>query len=147
MVTDSMKFSIEYYTFGMKGLKSFVKNRSITNLGIKLAFRSCWPTMWRWSLSNSFLRKHCDHSCLLACVADGELYAGTVSNFQGNEPIIYKSLSQGTALKTENSLNWLQGTVVWMQSNGFYYHYVQEGFYCRMDKYSALKAEKCCIAA
>uniref|UniRef100_A0A3P8TK21 Sema domain-containing protein n=1 Tax=Amphiprion percula TaxID=161767 RepID=A0A3P8TK21_AMPPE len=38
----------------------------------------------------------------------GELYAGTVSNFQGNEPIIYKSLSQGTALKTENSLNWLQ---------------------------------------
>ncbi|TNN43350.1 Semaphorin-4B [Liparis tanakae] len=40
--------------------------------------------------------------------SDGELYAGTVSNFQGNEPIIYKSLSQGTALKTENSLNWLQ---------------------------------------
>lgn len=40
---------------------------------------------------------------------DGELYTGTVSNFQGNEPIIYKSLVQGTALKTENSLNWLQG--------------------------------------
>uniref|UniRef100_A0A3Q1C833 Sema domain-containing protein n=1 Tax=Amphiprion ocellaris TaxID=80972 RepID=A0A3Q1C833_AMPOC len=31
-----------------------------------------------------------------AIMADGELYAGTVSNFQGNEPIIYKSLSQGT---------------------------------------------------
>ncbi|XP_013858996.1 sema domain, immunoglobulin domain (Ig), transmembrane domain (TM) and short cytoplasmic domain, (semaphorin) 4Ba [Austrofundulus limnaeus] len=43
-----------------------------------------------------------------AIMAGGELYAGTVSNFQGNEPIIYKSLSQGTALKTENSLNWLQ---------------------------------------
>uniref|UniRef100_A0A673CH00 Semaphorin-4B-like n=1 Tax=Sphaeramia orbicularis TaxID=375764 RepID=A0A673CH00_9TELE len=43
-----------------------------------------------------------------AIMADGELYAGTVSNFQGNEPIIYKTLSQGTALKTENSLNWLQ---------------------------------------
>ncbi|KAM9808355.1 sema domain, immunoglobulin domain (Ig), transmembrane domain (TM) and short cytoplasmic domain, (semaphorin) 4Ba [Neosynchiropus ocellatus] len=43
-----------------------------------------------------------------AIMADGELYAGTVSNFQGNEPIIYKSLSQGTSLKTENSLNWLQ---------------------------------------
>lgn len=40
---------------------------------------------------------------------DGELYAGTVSNFQGNEPVIYKSLGQGTALKTENSLKWLQG--------------------------------------
>ncbi|KAM6937321.1 sema domain, immunoglobulin domain (Ig), transmembrane domain (TM) and short cytoplasmic domain, (semaphorin) 4Ba [Xenentodon cancila] len=43
-----------------------------------------------------------------AIIADGELYTGTVSNFQGNEPIIYKSLSQGAALKTENSLNWLQ---------------------------------------
>lgn len=40
---------------------------------------------------------------------DGELYTGTVSNFQGNEPVIYKSLGQGTALKTENSLKWLQG--------------------------------------
>ncbi|KAM6980238.1 semaphorin-4B isoform 2-T2 [Aplochiton taeniatus] len=43
-----------------------------------------------------------------AIIVDGELYAGTVSNFQGNEPVIYKSLGQGTALKTENSLNWLQ---------------------------------------
>lgn len=40
---------------------------------------------------------------------DGELYTGTASNFQGNEPVIYKSLGQGTALKTENSLKWLQG--------------------------------------
>ncbi|XP_062327179.1 semaphorin-4B [Osmerus eperlanus] len=43
-----------------------------------------------------------------AIIVDGELYAGTVSNFQGNEPVIYKSLGPGTALKTENSLNWLQ---------------------------------------
>ncbi|KAI5098328.1 semaphorin-4B isoform X1, partial [Silurus meridionalis] len=43
-----------------------------------------------------------------AIMADGELYAATVSNFQGNEPIIYKSFGQGTTLKTENSLNWLQ---------------------------------------
>ncbi|XP_063053578.1 sema domain, immunoglobulin domain (Ig), transmembrane domain (TM) and short cytoplasmic domain, (semaphorin) 4Ba [Engraulis encrasicolus] len=43
-----------------------------------------------------------------AIMADGELYAGTVSNFQGNEPVIYKSLGHGSALKTENSLNWLQ---------------------------------------
>lgn len=42
-------------------------------------------------------------------LSDGELYTGTVSNFQGNEPVIYKSLGQGTALKTENSLKWLQG--------------------------------------
>ncbi|XP_023671119.1 semaphorin-4B-like [Paramormyrops kingsleyae] len=43
-----------------------------------------------------------------AIMVDGELYAGTVSNFQGNEHTIYKSLGHGTALKTENSLNWLQ---------------------------------------
>lgn len=45
---------------------------------------------------------------------DGELYTGTVSNFQGNEPVIYKSLGQGTALKTENSLKWLQGECVFL---------------------------------
>lgn len=42
-------------------------------------------------------------------LADGELYAGTVSNFQGNEPTIYRSQESRIALKTENSLNWLQG--------------------------------------
>lgn len=45
----------------------------------------------------------------LSFLADGELYTGTASNFQGNEPVIYKSLGQGAALKTENSLKWLQG--------------------------------------
>lgn len=42
-------------------------------------------------------------------MADGELYAGTVSNFQGNEPTISRSQESRIALKTENSLNWLQG--------------------------------------
>ncbi|XP_036951627.1 semaphorin-4B [Acanthopagrus latus] len=46
-----------------------------------------------------------------AIIVDGELYTGTVSNFQGNEPVIYKSLGQGMALKTENSLKWLQDPV------------------------------------
>ncbi|MGH0163348.1 UNVERIFIED_CONTAM: hypothetical protein FKN15_075419 [Acipenser sinensis] len=43
-----------------------------------------------------------------AIMVDGELYSGTVSNFQGNEPTILKSLGSGTPIKTENSLNWLQ---------------------------------------
>ncbi|XP_075431245.1 semaphorin-4B isoform X2 [Ascaphus truei] len=43
-----------------------------------------------------------------AIMVDGELYAGTVSNFQGNEPVIYKSNGSRISLKTENSLNWLQ---------------------------------------
>ncbi|KAI1235304.1 Semaphorin-4B, partial [Lamprotornis superbus] len=44
-----------------------------------------------------------------AVMVDGELYAGTVSNFQGNEPTISRSQDSRIALKTENSLNWLQG--------------------------------------
>lgn len=67
------------------------------------------------------LGKYLDYSGLFLSVADGELYAGTVSNFQGNEPIIYKSLSQGTSLKTENSLNWLQGTNLWLEGNTVYH--------------------------
>ncbi|XP_038669192.1 sema domain, immunoglobulin domain (Ig), transmembrane domain (TM) and short cytoplasmic domain, (semaphorin) 4Ba isoform X1 [Scyliorhinus canicula] len=43
-----------------------------------------------------------------AIMVEGELYAGTVSNFQGNEPIISRSLGNKPPLKTENSLNWLQ---------------------------------------
>ncbi|KAG8440622.1 hypothetical protein GDO86_006391 [Hymenochirus boettgeri] len=43
-----------------------------------------------------------------AIMVDGELYAGMVSNFQGNEPIIYKSHDSRISLKTESSLNWLQ---------------------------------------
>ncbi|NXW22613.1 SEM4B protein, partial [Circaetus pectoralis] len=46
-----------------------------------------------------------------AVMVDGELYAGTVSNFQGNEPTIYRSQESRIALKTENSLNWLQDPV------------------------------------
>ncbi|KAM4747140.1 semaphorin-4B [Rhinophrynus dorsalis] len=43
-----------------------------------------------------------------AITVDGEVYAGTVSNFQGYEPTIYKSHDSKISLKTENSLNWLQ---------------------------------------
>lgn len=51
-------------------------------------------------------------TCMFCCVTDGELYTATVSNFQGNEPTIYRSLGSGTPLKTENSLNWLQGKYI-----------------------------------
>lgn len=43
-------------------------------------------------------------------LADGELYTGTVSNFQGNDPAISRSQSLRPT-KTESSLNWLQGEV------------------------------------
>ncbi|XP_075414104.1 semaphorin-4B [Tenrec ecaudatus] len=42
-----------------------------------------------------------------ALVVDGELYTGTVSSFQGNDPAISRSQSQRPT-KTESSLNWLQ---------------------------------------
>lgn len=51
-------------------------------------------------------------------LSDGELYAGTVSNFQGNEPTIYRSQESRIALKTENSLNWLQGEGGWDGRSG-----------------------------
>ncbi|XP_051916354.1 semaphorin-4B-like [Hippocampus zosterae] len=43
-----------------------------------------------------------------AVMADGELFAAAVGDFQGNEPAISKSLGRGAALKTESSLNWLE---------------------------------------
>ncbi|XP_078236971.1 semaphorin-4B [Pogona vitticeps] len=43
-----------------------------------------------------------------AIMVDGELYTGTVSNFQGNEPTILRSHGSRPVIKTENSLNWLQ---------------------------------------
>ncbi|XP_048224717.1 semaphorin-4B isoform X1 [Perognathus longimembris pacificus] len=42
-----------------------------------------------------------------ALVVDGELYTGTVSSFQGNDPAIARSQSPRPT-KTESSLNWLQ---------------------------------------
>lgn len=44
-------------------------------------------------------------------LADGELYTGTVSSFQGNDPAISRSQSQ-RPIKTESSLNWLQGELL-----------------------------------
>ncbi|XP_058011809.1 semaphorin-4B isoform X3 [Ahaetulla prasina] len=43
-----------------------------------------------------------------AIMVDGELYTGTVSKFQGNEPTIFRSLGSRPSIKTESSLNWLQ---------------------------------------
>lgn len=42
-----------------------------------------------------------------ALMVDGELYTGTVGNFQGNDPAISRSQSR-RPIKTEGSLNWLQ---------------------------------------
>ncbi|XP_039217950.1 semaphorin-4B isoform X1 [Crotalus tigris] len=43
-----------------------------------------------------------------AITVDGELYTGTVSKFQGNEPTIFRSLGSRPPIKTESSLNWMQ---------------------------------------
>ncbi|KAM4604523.1 semaphorin-4A isoform 1-T2 [Discoglossus pictus] len=42
-----------------------------------------------------------------AIIVDGELYTGTMNNFQGNEPIILRSLGSRNNLKTDASLGWL----------------------------------------
>ncbi|XP_069622280.1 semaphorin-4B [Ranitomeya imitator] len=43
-----------------------------------------------------------------AIMVDGDMYGSTISTFQGNEPIIYKSEDSKITVKTETSLNWLQ---------------------------------------
>ncbi|XP_069481317.1 semaphorin-4B [Ambystoma mexicanum] len=43
-----------------------------------------------------------------AILVDGELYAGTVSNFKANEPIIHKSQESRTVMKTDHSFHWLE---------------------------------------
>lgn len=40
-------------------------------------------------------------------IVDGELYTGTMNNFIGNDPIIYRTLGSRTSLKTDTSLGWL----------------------------------------
>nr|XP_005280759.1 semaphorin-4A [Chrysemys picta bellii]XP_005280760.1 semaphorin-4A [Chrysemys picta bellii]XP_005280761.1 semaphorin-4A [Chrysemys picta bellii]XP_023964403.1 semaphorin-4A [Chrysemys picta bellii]XP_023964404.1 semaphorin-4A [Chrysemys picta bellii]XP_042699223.1 semaphorin-4A [Chrysemys picta bellii]XP_042699224.1 semaphorin-4A [Chrysemys picta bellii] len=42
-----------------------------------------------------------------AILVDGELYTGTMNNFQGNEPIISRALGSRTFLKTDTFLRWL----------------------------------------
>ncbi|ETE57135.1 hypothetical protein L345_17153, partial [Ophiophagus hannah] len=37
----------------------------------------------------------------------GELYTGTMNNFQGNEPVISRTLGSRTVLKTDSFLTWL----------------------------------------
>uniref|UniRef100_A0A8C0IZD4 Semaphorin 4A n=1 Tax=Chelonoidis abingdonii TaxID=106734 RepID=A0A8C0IZD4_CHEAB len=44
-----------------------------------------------------------------AILVDGELYTGTMNNFQGNEPIISRALGSRTLLKTDAFLRWLNG--------------------------------------
>ncbi|KYO41793.1 semaphorin-4A [Alligator mississippiensis] len=51
-----------------------------------------------------------------AALVDGELYTGTMNNFQGNEPIISRALSNRTLLKTDAFLRWLQADAAFVAS-------------------------------
>ncbi|XP_064355006.1 semaphorin-4A isoform X2 [Dromaius novaehollandiae] len=51
-----------------------------------------------------------------ALLVDGELYAGTMNNFQGNEPIISRSLGGRPALKTDAFLRWLAADAAFVAS-------------------------------
>ncbi|XP_054662592.1 semaphorin-4A isoform X3 [Grus americana] len=51
-----------------------------------------------------------------ALLVDGELYAGTMNNFQGNEPIISRSLGSRTLLKTDTFLRWLSADTAFVAS-------------------------------
>ncbi|XP_075580467.1 semaphorin-4A [Pelecanus crispus] len=51
-----------------------------------------------------------------ALLVDGELYTGTMNNFQGNEPIISRSLGSRTLLKTDAFLRWLSADAAFVAS-------------------------------
>uniref|UniRef100_A0A8B9G2P8 Semaphorin 4A n=1 Tax=Amazona collaria TaxID=241587 RepID=A0A8B9G2P8_9PSIT len=51
-----------------------------------------------------------------ALLVEGELYAGTMNNFQGNEPIISRSLGTRTLLKTDAFLRWLSADAAFVAS-------------------------------
>ncbi|KAM8794311.1 semaphorin-4A [Eudromia elegans] len=51
-----------------------------------------------------------------ALLADGELYAGTMNNFQGNEPIISRWLGGRPPLKTDAFLRWLAADAAFVAS-------------------------------
>ncbi|NXI38520.1 SEM4A protein, partial [Galbula dea] len=55
------------------------------------------------------------HTCT-ALLADGELYVGTMNNFQGNEPVISRSLGSRTLLKTDAFLRWLSADAAFVAS-------------------------------
>ncbi|KAJ7307559.1 hypothetical protein JRQ81_009585 [Phrynocephalus forsythii] len=51
-----------------------------------------------------------------AIIVDGELYTGTMNNFQGNEPIVTRTLGSRTVLKTDSFLTWLQADAAFVAS-------------------------------
>ncbi|XP_029142142.1 semaphorin-4A [Protobothrops mucrosquamatus] len=51
-----------------------------------------------------------------ALIVDGELYTGTMNNFQGNEPVISRTLGSRTVLKTDGFLSWLHDDAVFVAS-------------------------------
>uniref|UniRef100_A0A8C7E7H6 Semaphorin 4A n=1 Tax=Naja naja TaxID=35670 RepID=A0A8C7E7H6_NAJNA len=51
-----------------------------------------------------------------ALIVGGELYTGTMNNFQGNEPVISRTLGSRTVLKTDSFLSWLHDDAVFVAS-------------------------------
>ncbi|XP_053134435.1 semaphorin-4A [Hemicordylus capensis] len=51
-----------------------------------------------------------------AIIVGGELYTATMNNFQGNEPIISRTLGNRSVLKTDAFLNWLHADAAFVAS-------------------------------
>ncbi|XP_032090093.1 semaphorin-4A [Thamnophis elegans] len=51
-----------------------------------------------------------------ALIVGGELYTGTMNNFQGNEPVISRTLGSRTILKTDSFLSWLHDDAAFVAS-------------------------------
>ncbi|XP_054848241.1 semaphorin-4A [Eublepharis macularius] len=88
-----------------------------------------------------------------AIVVDGELYTGTMNNFQGNEPIITRTLGDRVVLKSDFFFTWLNADADFVASfnipsppddDKVYFFFSETGEYDFFDKMKVSRVARVC---
>ncbi|XP_060109854.1 semaphorin-4A [Heteronotia binoei] len=88
-----------------------------------------------------------------AIVVDGELYTGTMNNFQGNEPIITRTLGNRVILKSDFFFTWLNADAAFVASfnipsppddDKIYFFFSETGEYDFFDKMKVSRVARVC---
>uniref|UniRef100_A0ACB8G817 Uncharacterized protein n=1 Tax=Sphaerodactylus townsendi TaxID=933632 RepID=A0ACB8G817_9SAUR len=88
-----------------------------------------------------------------AIVVDGELYTGTMNNFQGNEPIISRTLGNRVVLKSDFFFTWLNADAAFVASfnipsppddDKVYFFFSETGEYDFFDKMKVSRVARVC---
>lgn len=57
------------------------------------------------------MKSKCVFKLMYLCVIDGKLYSATVADFLASDAVIYRSMGDGSALRTiKYDSKWLKGT-------------------------------------